>query len=156
MERINDIFLAKSTVADKTTNQNVKKDFRNVQFSGICFNYPNEKNKALEEINLELSAGQTLGIVGVIGGGKTTLCQMLLRFYDPDSGDISISGKYRLGDIRHNYADLTKIKDVLGFSPEYDFHKGIIEFVKWVKTQDIMEDKYESSIIELKQKGLIK
>ena len=47
----------------------------------------------MEEINLELSAGQTLGVVGVIGGGKTTLCQMLLRFYDPDSGEISINGK---------------------------------------------------------------
>ncbi len=69
---------------------------------------------------------------------------------------ISISGKYRLGDIRHNYADLSKIKKALGFVPKFDFISGISKFVAWVKTQEIMEDKYESSIEELKQKGLIK
>ena len=69
--------------------------------------------------------------------------------------NILISGKYRLGDIRHNYADLSKINHVLGFKPNYDFQKGISEFVSWVKTQEIMEDKYQSSIIKLKEKGLM-
>ena len=69
---------------------------------------------------------------------------------------ISVSGKYRLGDIRHNYADLSKIKKALGFVPKFDFKSGISKFVAWVKTQEIMEDKYESSIEELKKKGLIK
>ena len=69
---------------------------------------------------------------------------------------ISVSGKYRLGDIRHNYADLSKIRKALGFVPKFDFISGISKFVSWVKTQEIMEDKYESSIEELKQKGLIK
>ena len=72
------------------------------------------------------------------------------------SGNITISGKFRLGDIRHNYADLTKIKATLGFIPEIDFKTGVTRFVKWVKTQGIQEDKYEKSIEELKQKGLIK
>ena len=69
---------------------------------------------------------------------------------------ISISGKYRLGDIRHNYADLSKIKNALGFIPKFDFISGITSFANWVKTQEIMEDKYDSSIEELKIKGLIK
>ena len=72
------------------------------------------------------------------------------------SGNITISGKFRLGDIRHNYADLTKIKATLGFIPEIDFKTGVTRFAKWVKTQGIQEDKYEKSIEELKQKGLIK
>jgi len=93
MERINEIFLERSAIIEQISEQKVNEDVKNIKFSGICFNYPNKKIKALEEINLELSAGQTLGVVGVIGGGKTTLCQMLLRFYDPNSGDISISGK---------------------------------------------------------------
>ena len=69
---------------------------------------------------------------------------------------ISVSGKYRIGDIRHNYADLSKTEAVLGFIPKYHFKKGISKFVKWVKGQDIMEDKYKESILELKQKGLIR
>ena len=77
---------------------------------------------------------------------------------DPNDSDIniSISGKYRLGDIRHNYADLTKINNILGFTPKYNFQEGISRFARWVKRQEINEDQYESSIVELKEKGLIK
>ena len=108
---------------------------------------------------LSIEKEEANGEVFNVGSGVATtvkqVAESLKNYYDSDI-NISISGKYRLGDIRHNYADLTKIKDVLGFSPKYSFQKGILEFVKWVKTQEIMEDKYESSIIELKQKGLIK
>ena len=52
--------------------------------------------------------------------------------------------------------DLSKIESLLGFNPKYDFQKGITEFVKWVKKQEIKEDKYEKSIQELKKKGLMK
>ena len=97
-------------------------------------------------------------IFNVGSGVATTVSQVansLKEFYNSNV-NITISGKYRLGDIRHNYADLSKIKEALGFSPKFDFNSGISEFVKWVKTQEIKEDKYESSIEELKQKGLIK
>ncbi len=67
-----------------------------------------------------------------------------------------MTNKYRIGDIRHNYADLSKVKKILGFTPKVSFRKGILKFVNWVKTQDVKEDRYEQSILELKQKGLIK
>ncbi|MGL5780499.1 SDR family NAD(P)-dependent oxidoreductase [Cetobacterium sp.] len=70
--------------------------------------------------------------------------------------EIKISGNYRLGDIRHNYADLTKIKSLLGFEPKVDFNTGISNFVNWVETQHIEEDNYEKSIEEMKKKGLYK
>ena len=94
-----------------------------------------------------------------VGSGEATtvkeVADSLKKFYNSDI-NISISGKYRLGDIRHNYADLTKAKNLLGFSPKYDFQEGIFEFVKWVKNQEIKKDKYDKSITELKSKGLIK
>ena len=64
--------------------------------------------------------------------------------------EISISGNYRLGDIRHNYADLTKINDKLGFVPSIDFETGIGRFVDWVNQQEVVEDNYEKSIAEMK------
>ena len=68
------------------------------------------------------------------------VAESLKKFYNSDIS-ISISGKYRLGDIRHNYADLSKrLKTLLGFTPKYNFQKGISEFVSWVKTQEVMED----------------
>jgi len=97
-------------------------------------------------------------IFNVGSGVATTVSQVAnsLKEHYRSNVNVNISGKYRLGDIRHNYADLSKIKEALGFSPKVDFNSGISEFVKWVKTQEIKEDKYESSIEELKQKGLIK
>lgn len=69
---------------------------------------------------------------------------------------ISVSGNYRLGDIRHNYADITLAQQILGFKPKWNFSDGIEQFTKWVNQQEIMEDKYEASIEEMKRKGLYK
>ena len=94
-----------------------------------------------------------------VGSGIATsvseVANLLKSLYNSDI-KISVSGKYRLGDIRHNYADLSKIRSELGFSPKFDFISGIKLFVNWVKTQEVMEDKYEISIQELESKGLIK
>lgn len=70
--------------------------------------------------------------------------------------DVTVSGNYRLGDIRHNFADITLARKLLGFEPKWSFEKGIAEFAKWVDMQDVQEDKYEASIDEMKEKGLYK
>ena len=69
---------------------------------------------------------------------------------------ICISGNYRLGDIRHNFADITAARTILGFEPKWSFKDGIGKFAEWVNEQEIQEDRYESSIEEMKQKGLYK
>ena len=69
---------------------------------------------------------------------------------------ITISGNYRLGDIRHNFADLTKIKTMLGFEPKFSFEQGLEQFTNWVNTQEVQEDRYQKSIDEMKAKGLYK
>ena len=98
---------------------------------------------------------QIFNVGSGIATSVTEVANSLKSLYNSDV-KISVSGKYRLGDIRHNYADLSKIKNALGFSPKFDFILGITSFVNWVKTQEVMEDKYETSIQELKNKGLIK
>ena len=69
---------------------------------------------------------------------------------------IAINGNYRLGDIRHNYADITLARNILGFEPKWSFSQGIEQFTNWVNQQEIQEDKYEASIEEMKRKGLYK
>lgn len=69
---------------------------------------------------------------------------------------ITISGNYRIGDIRHNYADISLAREILGFEPKWIFSDGIENFCKWVNLQDISEDNYDSSIEEMKNKGLYK
>ena len=90
-----------------------------------------------------------------MGTSVETVANMLKEKYNSRI-NLKISGKYRIGDIRHNIADLTKVKKILGFQPKVDFKMGISKFVDWVKTQEVQEDKYDISIKELKDKGIIK
>lgn len=69
---------------------------------------------------------------------------------------IIVSGNYRLGDIRYNYADIILARSILGFEPKWSFSQDIEQFIKWVNLQEIQEDKYEASIEEMKRKGLYK
>jgi dTDP-L-rhamnose 4-epimerase len=97
-------------------------------------------------------------IFNVGSGVAITVSQVantLKSLYTSDV-EIKVSGKYRLGDIRHNYADLSKIKNALGFIPKFNFKAGVTKFVKWVKTQELKEDKYDKSITELRSKGFMK
>lgn len=84
-----------------------------------------------------------------------TVANTLKKYYKSEV-PITVSGNYRLGDIRHNYADITKARTLLGFEPKWTFEKGIEQFCKWVDHQPIQEDRYELSIEEMKEKGLYK
>jgi len=84
-----------------------------------------------------------------------TVAELLKKYYKSNVS-ISITGNYRIGDIRHNYADLSKIRRLLGFNPKYNFNKGISLFCNWVAQQEITKDKYSNSIDELKNRGLYK
>lgn len=68
--------------------------------------------------------------------------------------NIKVSGNYRAGDIRHNYADITKVKKKLGYKPKVNFEEGIKRFINWVKQQKVKKDLYKKSINEMKDKGL--
>lgn len=69
---------------------------------------------------------------------------------------VTVSANYRLGDIRHNFADISLARKILGFEPKWSFVDGIALFAKWVNQQSIQEDRYEDSIEEMKRKGLYK
>jgi dTDP-L-rhamnose 4-epimerase len=69
---------------------------------------------------------------------------------------VSVTGNYRLGDIRHNFADLTKIRTDLGFEPRYDFNTGIKLFAQWVNSQEVKSSRYEESLVEMKNRGFYK
>lgn len=71
--------------------------------------------------------------------------------------ETKVSGNYRLGDIRHNFADITAARNILGFEPKWSFSDGIGEFVRWASHQENpSKDRYEESLEEMKKKGLYK
>lgn len=79
-----------------------------------------------------------------------------LKSYYKSKIPVTISGNYRVGDIRHNYADLSKIKEDLDYDPKFSFSKGIEKFCNWVITQDVSIDNYEKSLKELIDKKIFK
>ena len=84
-----------------------------------------------------------------------TVAQTLCKHYGIEV-PLTVSGNYRLGDIRHNYADITLAKQILGFNPKWAFNAGIKQFTDWVNRQELNTDNYEASLEEMKQKGLFK
>ena len=68
-----------------------------IRFENVSFEYPDDHNKVLHDISLDIHAGERLALVGASGGGKTTLCNLIPRFYEVTDGRILIDGQ----DIRH-------------------------------------------------------
>jgi dTDP-L-rhamnose 4-epimerase len=94
-----------------------------------------------------------------IGSGVRTSVLDVARFLVSEFGaetTLRVSGNFRLGDIRDNYADLSKARELLGFDPKVSFAEGIHKFAIWVGSQSIEPDKYEISISEMRAKGLFK
>ena len=69
---------------------------------------------------------------------------------------IEISGKFRVGDIRSNCADISKIRSRLGYAPAITFAEGIQRFAAWVSEQPIHADRLDDSIREMQRRGLYK
>lgn len=94
-----------------------------------------------------------------VGSGQPvsvlTVAETLRSAYGSNVG-ITVTGNYRLGDIRHNFADLSKISSKLGFSPSVNFHEGIRRFADWVNGQRIAADNSDASLNEMKARNLYK
>lgn len=92
-----------------------------------------------------------------VGSSKPITIKWLAEFmkeYMKKEVKIKVTNKFRKGDIRHCFADISKIKNKLDFSPKVKFEEGIQEFLSWAEKEE-SEDKFEKANKELKEKGLI-
>jgi ATP-binding cassette, subfamily B, multidrug efflux pump len=102
-QRINEFLLRKPQIEDLS---NVPCPLENgLQFDNVSFAYPGSDTSVLQNISFEIHRGQTLAIIGVTGSGKSTICSLLARHFDPTTGQISIDSKalpyYSLQNYRH-------------------------------------------------------
>lgn len=97
-------------------------------------------------------------IYNIGSGVKTTVMDVVKHLINSYKSHVeyTISGNFRLGDIRENYADLSKITADLGFKAKVSFEDGITLFCDWVTSQKVNEDSYNTSYEEMKNKGLLK
>lgn len=104
------------------------------------------------------SDGANHRVFNVGTGQATTVLQVanaLLKHFGKDV-PVVVSGMYRIGDIRHNYADISQLRDVLKVSPKVSFEEGIRRFVAWVEEQSTTDAGFERSIEELRSRGLLR
>jgi ATP-binding cassette, subfamily B, multidrug efflux pump len=108
--RINEFLDIKNDiVSTENTEMEIEGDIR---VQGVSFVYPDSGIKALDNISFEIKAGQTLGIIGTTGSGKSTIANLLMRMYDPSSGQIFVDGR----DIRS--FSTSNLRKQIGFVPQ--------------------------------------
>ena len=91
-KRINEVFDIKASVVENPKAMvTAESDYR-IEFDDVDFTYDRSKEAFLQNINLKIKPNQTIGIIGVTGAGKSTLIQMISRFYDVTKGTVKIDG----------------------------------------------------------------
>ena len=112
-------------------------------------------NATISGIEKEEANFQSFNVGTGIATTVLDVAQTLMKNYNIEI-PLEITGQYRKGDIRHNFADIALLKNKLNFTPTIDFAAGINLFCNWVNLQAILEDKYEQSLSEMKAKGMMK
>lgn len=109
-------------------------------------------------IQLALEAEAANGGTFNVGAGEpTSVLQIANMLVDCFDGKIrpEVTGQYRLGDIRHCYADLTNIRSALGFQPQVSLQEGLAHFAEWVLSQPLPEDGLDKANEELKKRKMM-
>ena len=98
------------------------------------------------------------GVFNVGSGVATTVNEVVAALFAAFGTEVPtrVSGNYRLGDIRHNIADTSRLRQILGYSPAVQFRDGVARFVEWVLTEPIEGDSYERSLEEMSSRNLLK
>jgi len=108
--------------------------------------------RAIEHAN---APGHVFNVGSGVQTTVLTVVEHLLSAFGAETS-IKVTGDFRLGDIRHNFADLTNITSLLGYRPGVDFAEGIRRFAAWAATQGPKNSAYEHSLEEMKERGLMR
>jgi ATP-binding cassette subfamily B protein len=92
VQRLNEVFDSRPEIADRPSARPLEHSRGRLEFRGVGFRYPNSDEWILRDLNLVIESGETVGLVGRTGSGKTTLAYLAPRLYDVDEGAVLLDG----------------------------------------------------------------
>jgi len=104
-----------------------------------------------------MTAERAAGAVCNVGSGVATpVCDLAERLAHAAgfAPEITVTGQYRVGDIRHNFADISAARELLGYAPSVSLDEGLARFCAWAASQPEYEDRLDQATAELRAKGL--
>ncbi len=127
--RIAEVLDEKADIADCEQPKSLRVESGKVEFRGVSFRYyKNNDGKVLDDINLTVEAGETVGIIGSTGCGKTTLVSLIARLYDADEGEVLVDGinvkDYKLHDLREGVGMVLQKNTLFSGSIEHNLRWG--------------------------------
>ena len=113
-KRILEVLDTKNKIKDPSEYKELKGD-ASLEFKNVTFRYPNGDQPVISNISFKVKAGETLAIIGSTGAGKTTIMNMIPRFYDSTEGEVLVNG--------NNVKDYTKhdLREAIGYVPQKRF-----------------------------------
>lgn len=90
--RINEVLETSITVPDGTINKDITSEVGTIEFKNVSFKYPDAEEYLLKDISFKVTAGETIAFIGSTGSGKSTLINLIPRFYDATDGEVLIDG----------------------------------------------------------------
>lgn len=139
MERINEVLEYESTKTGG--DKKLSGDICEIEAKNLSFAYPDASQRVLNDISFDVKKGETLGIIGGTGSGKSSLLRLLLQFYEPGDGELFLNGR----DIKtlNNY----EVRDKISYVPQenFFFSKTVAENLSYAK-EDAEDEKMIASL----------
>lgn len=137
--RINEVLTTNSSITDGSGDTSSDEEGE-VEFRNVCFKYPNADEYVLKDINFTAKKGETIAFIGSTGCGKSTLVNLVPRFYDVTEGSVLIDGKnvkdYKLNDL-HNKIGYISQKAVM-FSGTVESNITLGDYIKEPTKEDML------------------
>jgi len=166
--RIEETLETKETLLDegKLLTKDLNKNFDNlISFKDVSFTYPNASDASLKNISIDIKEGETIGIIGATGSGKTSILNLLMRFYDASLGEILYKGEniknITLSSIRREFSVVPQKAELfsgklrenlsLGYIDASD--EEMIEALKLSEAYDFVKDKGKGLDLEIREGG---
>lgn len=143
--RVNEVLAAETSISDEKNNTlpEMRKDAPAISFEHVSFGYNTTGELALHDISVTINHGETIGLIGSTGSGKSTFVNLIPRFYD------AVEGEVRVGGVNVKDYPLDQLRSLIGIVPQKAllFTGTIADNLRWGKQNATLEEMMEAASV---------